>query len=80
VDGGSNTSTVSLNVFKQTGIITNNTDTVSISPSKKLTLPLIGRSYALCAMAANNGFIFVGTNASSNGVKINKLAYSLTHR
>ena len=78
LDGGSNTSIVSLNVFKKTDTITSNSDTVSITPSKKLTLPLTGGSNALCNMAANDGFIFVGTNASPNAVKVNKLTYSLT--
>jgi hypothetical protein len=78
LDGGSNTISVSLNVFKKTDIITSNGDTVSITPSKKLTLPLIGGSHASCAVAANNGFIFVGTNASPNAVRVNKLTYSLT--
>jgi hypothetical protein len=78
LDGGSNTGSISLNVFKKTDVITNNSDTVSITPSKKLTLPLTGGSNAACAMAANTGFIFVGTNASPNAVKVNKLTYSLT--
>jgi hypothetical protein len=78
LDGGSNTSSVSLSVFKKTDTITNNSDTVSITPSKKLTLPLTGGSNALCSMAANDGFIFVGTNASPNAFKVNKLTYSLT--
>jgi hypothetical protein len=78
LDGGSNTSVVSLNVFKKTDAITSNSDTVSITPSKKLTLPLTGGSNALCSMAANDGFIFVGTNASPNAVRVNKLTYSLT--
>jgi hypothetical protein len=78
LDGGSNTNIVSLNVFKKTDTITSNSDTVSITPSKKLTLPLTGGSNALCSMAANDGFIFVGTDASPNAVKVNKLTYSLT--
>jgi hypothetical protein len=78
LDGGSSTSRVSLNVFKKTDIITTNSDTVSITPGKKLTLPLTGGSNALCGMAANDGFIFVGTDASPNAVKVNKLTYSLT--
>jgi len=78
LDGGSNTSIVSLNVFKKTDTITSNSDTVSITPSKKLTLPLTGGSNALCSMAANDGFVFIGTNASQNAVKVNKLTYSLT--
>jgi hypothetical protein len=78
LDGGSNTSIVSLNVFKKTDTITSNNDTVSITPSKKLTLPLTGGSNALCSMAANDGFVFIGTNASPNAVKVNKLTYSLT--
>ena len=45
LDGGSNTTSVSLNVFKKSDIITSNGDTVSITPSKKLTLPLIGGSH-----------------------------------
>ena len=78
LDGGSDTSSVSLSVFKKTDTITNNSDTVSITPSKTLTLPLTGGSNALCSMAANDGFIFVGTNASPNALKVNKLTYSLT--
>jgi len=78
LDGGSNTNIVSLNVFKKTDTITSNSDTVSITPSKKLTLPLTGGGNALFSMAANDGFIFVGTDASPNAVKVNKLTYSLT--
>ena len=78
LDGGSNTSVVSLNVFKKTDVLTTNSDTVSIIPTNKLTLPLAGGSNALCAMAGNNGYIFAGTNASPNAVKVNKLTYSVT--
>jgi hypothetical protein len=78
LDGSSNTRGVLLNVFKKTDIVTDNGDTVSITPSKKLTLPLAGGSNALCTMAANDGFIFVGTDASPNAVRVNKLTYSLT--
>ena len=78
LDGGSSTDVVSLNVFKKTDTITNNSDTVSITPNQKITLPLTGGSNALCAMAANTGFIFVGTDASPNAVKVNNLTYSVT--
>jgi hypothetical protein len=78
LDGGSNTGVVRLNVFKKTDIIANNSDTISITPNQKITLPLVGGSNALCAMAANTGFIFVGTDAGPNAVKVNKLTYGVT--
>jgi hypothetical protein len=79
LDGGSiNTDGVSLNIFKKTDVITINGDTVSITPNKKVVLSLNGGSNTSCAMAANDGFIFVGTNASPDAVKVNKLTYSVT--
>jgi hypothetical protein len=68
--GGSNTSIVSLNVFKKTDTITSNSDTVSITPSKRLTLPLTGGSNALCSAVATRCAVWQPMMASSLSVRM----------
>jgi hypothetical protein len=63
---------VALYIYKKVDTITSSFDTVVVTLSKTVALPLTGGSSALASMAANTGFLFIGTNQSSQGVRVQK--------
>lgn len=63
---------VTLNVYKKTDTITTSFDTVSVTLFKTVSLPLVGGSGAKSFMAANKGFLFIGTDQSSEAVEVQK--------
>jgi hypothetical protein len=63
---------VLLYVYKKQDTVTSETDTVSVTLIKAVTLPLTGGSNASCSMAANKGFLFIGTNQSPQAVEVKK--------
>jgi hypothetical protein len=63
---------VVLRVFKKTDVISSSFDTTTIVLKHAVTLSLTGGGGATCQMAANGGFIFAGTDASTNAVQIAK--------
>ncbi len=69
---------VVLNVYTKTDMVTPDFDTVQVTLSKTLTLPLIGGTAAGTSMAANSKFLFIGTNQSPQGVEIDKRTFSVT--
>jgi len=78
IASGSGANGVELYVYKKTDTITSEDDSVSVTLSKSIALPLAGGSTALSSMAANNRFIFVGTNQSPQAVRIEKSNLSVT--
>jgi hypothetical protein len=40
--------------------------------TNKVTLPLVGGSGVRCSMAANSGFVFIGTDQSTQAVRLTK--------
>ncbi len=76
VDSGG--SSVKLYVYKKVDTITSTFDTTTVTLSKTLTLPLTGSSTALTSMAANTGFLFIGTNQNPVVVEINKSTFAVT--
>jgi hypothetical protein len=77
VDSGSADS-VKLYVYKKTDTVTAETDTVVVTLSKTVTLPLTGGSTALCSMAANTRFLFIGTNQSAQAVEVRKSNFTIS--
>jgi hypothetical protein len=76
---GSNLNGVTLYVYKKTDTITSSFDTTSVTLSKTISLPsLVGGSSALASMAANNKFLFIGTNQSPSAVEIQKGTFTIT--
>jgi hypothetical protein len=75
VDIGSN---VVLYVYKKTDVVSSTYDTATVTLSKTVILPLIGGSTALCSMAANNGFLFIGTDQSPQAVRVQKNNFTVT--
>ncbi|MFY9561633.1 MAG: hypothetical protein WAQ52_15475 [Terriglobales bacterium] len=78
VDVASNGADVVLYVYKKTDTITAQTDTVSVTLDKTVNLPLIGGTDALCSMAANKGFLFIGTDRTPQGVEVTKKKLGVT--
>jgi hypothetical protein len=75
---GGNLNGVKLYVYKKTDTVTATFDTVSVSLSKTISLPLVGGSSALASMAANTKFLFIGTNQSPSAVEIQKGTFTMT--
>jgi hypothetical protein len=76
VDAGD--ATVQLYAYKKTDTITASFDTVNVTLAKMITLPLTGGSTALSFMAANNGFLFIGTDQTPQAVRVEKNNLSVT--
>jgi hypothetical protein len=71
-------SSVVLDVYRKIDVITASFDTTTFTLVSRLALPLTGGASVSCFMAANAGFVFVGTSKSTSAVKINKTNFSLS--
>ncbi|HZR55351.1 MAG TPA: hypothetical protein VFA74_00640 [Terriglobales bacterium] len=78
IASGSNASGVTLYVYKKIDTVMPSFDTVTVTLTKTVDLPLVGGTGALCSMAANGHFLFIGTNKSSQAVRVQKSNYALT--
>src|SRR5262249_26687424 len=78
IAGGTGGNGVTLFVYKKTDTVTSSTDTITIKLTRKIPLPLTGGSTALCSMAANNGFLFIGTDQSPQAVRVQKNNLAVT--
>lgn len=68
-DGGSG---VTLYVYRKTDAVTSEFDTASVTLRRTVDLPLTGGSDVATFMAANAGYLFIGTNKSTSAVEIDK--------
>jgi len=78
VASGSSGTGVTLYVYKKTDTITASFDTISVKLVNTVTLSLIGGTSAVCSMAANSGFLFIGTDQSPQAVRVQKSNLSTT--
>jgi hypothetical protein len=78
--GTGSVNSIILYVYTKVDTITPNNDSVTITLTKTVSLPLIGGKEVSCFMAGNSKFIFIGTNQSYRAVEIQKsdLKYSYT--
>jgi len=76
VDSGP--ASVVLYVYKKTDTVTSSFDTTVVTLTNTITLPLTGGTTATCSMAANNDFLFIGTNQGEQGVMVQKSNLKLT--
>lgn len=72
IASGTGANGVVLFVYKKVDTISSTYDSVIVTLSKTVDLPLTGGSTALASMAANAKFLFVGTNQSPQAVEIQK--------
>lgn len=78
IASGSKGNGVTLYAYKKTDMVSPTFDTTTITLFRTVSLPLSGGSSALASMAANNGYIFIGTNQSPNGVRMQKSNFGLS--
>jgi hypothetical protein len=78
IASGTNQNEVVLDVYTKVDSITPDFDTVTVTLSRTISLPLVGGISAQTSMAANKQFLFIGTNRSPDAVEINKRNFSIT--
>jgi len=77
VDSGA-TSSVKLYFYKKVDTVTADFDTTTVTLVRTVKLPLTGGTTAQCFMAANSGFLFIGTDQSPQAVEVRKSNLSVT--
>jgi hypothetical protein len=80
-NSGPNQNAVVLYVYTKVDTITTNSDTVTVTLSQTISLPLVGDPISLGAlpfMAANTQFLFIGTDQSPQAVELDKSTFSIT--
>jgi hypothetical protein len=63
---------VTLNAYTKSDVVTSTDDTVTVTLSKTVNLPLTGGTTATCWIAATSTLLFVGTNQSQQAVTVKK--------
>lgn len=76
VDSGP--ASVVLYVYKKTDTVSASYDTTVVTLTNTITLPLSGGTSATCSMAANNEFLFIGTDQGEQGVEVQKSNLKVT--
>jgi hypothetical protein len=77
VDSGS-ADNVKLYVYQKTDTVTPDSDTVVVTLQRTVSLPLTGGGTALCSMAANAKFLFIGTDQSELAAMVQKSNLAVT--
>lgn len=72
VASGTSGKDVALYRYLKTDVITDSSDTITVSLTRTITLPLVGGAKAHSFMAANNGFLFIGTDQGSSVARVQK--------
>jgi hypothetical protein len=78
IASGSTGNGVVLYVYEKTDVVSSTSDKVTVTLLKTVILPLSGGSTASCSMAANNGFLFIGTDQSQQAVSVGKSKLTVT--
>ncbi len=68
---------VTLYVYRKTDVVTSSFDTVTVTLTNTVALPLTGGANVTTYMAANNSYLFIGTNLSQGAVEVRKADLSL---
>ncbi len=76
VDSGS--TDVKLYVYRKVDTVSTESDTVTVTLTHTITLPLTGGTAAITSMAANTAFLFIGTDQSPQGVEVKKATLAVT--
>jgi hypothetical protein len=78
IASGPSGSGVKLYVYEKTDTVTSLFDTVVVKLARSVTLPLTGGAAALCSMAANGEYVFIGTDQSPQAVAVLKRTLAIT--
>ena len=68
-DGGTG---VKLYVYTKTDVVTSSGDTVTVNLTNTIALPLVGGANAKTYMAANDRYLYIGTNLGPSAVSVQK--------
>lgn len=77
VDSG-DASNVQLYAYKKTDTVTSSNDSVEVTLAKTVSLPLTGGTHSRAFMAANAKYLFIGTDLSTQGVRVAKNNLAVT--
>jgi hypothetical protein len=77
VGSGSDGTAVVLHAYRKKDTVTSESDTITVVPIKAITLPLTGGGAAVCSMAANGGYLFIGTDQSPQAVRVQKSDFTI---
>lgn len=69
-DAAGSGNNVMLYVYTKTDVLASGGDTVTVSLTNSVALPLIGGSNTKTYIAGNNGFLFIGTNQSQFAIEL----------
>jgi hypothetical protein len=75
---GSGQNSVALYVYQRVDTIASSFDTTTFTLEKTISLPLIGGSSAVVFVAANQGFLVIGTSNSAVPIEVNKHTFVIT--
>ncbi len=75
---GSAADGVSLFVYLKKDVVTALYDTTTVSLDREISLPLVGGNTVTASMAANNSYLYVGTNQSTQAVSVEKRKWIVT--
>jgi hypothetical protein len=75
---GSNRNGVELYVYKKVDTITSDTDSVTVTLFKTVSLPLSGGTGTIAFMAASFRFLYIGTNHNNQPVQVQKSNLALS--
>jgi hypothetical protein len=78
LDCNTSTSGVDLYVYKKTDVVSASSDTITVTLLKTISLSLTGGSTAVCSMAGNRNYLFIGTNQSPQAAEVQKSNLSVT--
>jgi len=67
-----------LYVYRRTDTITDTFDTIQVALKKTVSLQTTGGSSAHCSLAANDPLVYVGTDASTTAVSVDKKTFAVT--
>jgi hypothetical protein len=78
IAAGTSGTGVTLYAYKKTDTVSSTSDTVTVTLSKTVSLPLTGGASAVCSMAATPTLLFIGTNQSVQAVTVKKSTLTAT--
>jgi hypothetical protein len=77
VGTGTGVKNINLYIYKKVDTIIPPNDSVTVTLTKTVQLPLVGGTGASCFMAANGQFLFIGTNRSAQAVEVRKSNFAV---
>jgi hypothetical protein len=72
IAAGNSGTGVNLSVYKKTDVVSSSYDTTTVTLEKTVALPLTGGAATICSMAADDAYLFIGTNQSPFAYRVQK--------